>query len=310
MESPIKHLYKQQLYMYLCTYNCCKHIHVMKKVQKILAATEKHIGNGNYVLSPLPNEWMEQISPFLMLDHFGPALINKNKPFYVPPHPHKGFEPITLLFKGEVLHKDSLGNTGHLSAGDVQWMTAGSGIVHSEGVPESFLEKGGEMELIQLWLNLPRDKKQHAPRYQDIRSDQFPIVKIGDGSFKVLGGSYNGHTSPVELLTPVMILHGRIDAGGKSTIEIPAGYSTSVYTLKGTITTDEYQVPDRHLIWYKEAGNSIEISAMHDSEFIVLTGMPIYEPVASYGPFVMNTKTELIAALEEYRAGKMGVLQD
>lgn len=282
----------------------------MKKVKKIFASTDKHIGNGNYVQSPLPNQWMEQLSPFLMLDHFGPTLVNKNKPFYVPPHPHKGFEPVTLLFKGEVLHRDSLGNTGFLKAGDVQWMTAGSGIIHSEGVPSAFLEKGGEVELIQLWVNLPRSAKQHTPRYQDIRSDQFPIVKIGDGSYKLLAGTYNGNASPIELLTPVMILHGRLEAGQRSQIEIPAGFASSIYTLKGTVALDGYEVTARHLIWLSEEDGAVEITASEDSEFVVLSGEPIHEPVASYGPFVMNSKIDLIHALEEYRAGKMGVLEE
>ncbi len=282
----------------------------MKKVRKILAATEKHIGNGNYVKSPLPNEWVEQISPFLMLDHFGPAQVTKEKPFYVPPHPHKGFEPVTLLFKGEVLHHDSMGNTGNLKAGDVQWMTAGSGVVHSEGVPASFLEKGGEMELIQLWINLPRSMKQHAPRYQDLRSEDFPIVKIGDAGFKVIAGTYRQQTAPVELLTPVLMLHGRMEKGGKSSIEIPGKYNSMVYTLNGLLSTDGYEVTERHLIWFQEEGDSIHLEAAEDSEFIVLAGLPIHEPLASYGPFVMNSKIELIEALEEYRAGKMGVLAE
>ncbi len=282
----------------------------MKKVKKIFAATEKHIGNGNYVLSPLPNNWLEQISPFLMLDHFGPTFVNKNNPFYVPPHPHKGFEPVTLLFKGEVLHRDSLGNTGYLKAGDVQWMTAGSGIIHSEGVPPAFLEKGGEVELIQLWVNLPRSAKQYAPRYQDVRSDQFPIVRIGDGSYKLLAGEYNGEASPINLLTPVMILHGRLDAGHRSSVEIPAGFATAIYTLSGTLSMDGYEIPARHLIWLNEEEGPVNIATLDDSEFVLLSGLPIQEPVASYGPFVMNSKTELIHALEEYRSGQMGHLDE
>lgn len=281
----------------------------MKKVKKILSATDKHIGNGNYVKSPLPNQWVEHISPFLMLDHFGPAHVSKANPFYVPPHPHKGFEPVTILLKGEVLHQDSLGNTGHLTAGDVQWMTAGNGIIHSEGVPPAFLEKGGEVELIQLWVNLPRSEKQHTPRYQDLKAEDFPLLKEGDAGLKLIAGTYGDKTAPTQLLTPVLILHGRLDKDGKSTITIPAGYSSTVYTLKGTLATDGYDVTERHLIWFNEKEGAIGIEAKENSEFMVLAGAPIQEPVASYGPFVMNSKTELIAALEEYQEGKMGVLE-
>ncbi|MBK7965565.1 MAG: pirin family protein [Bacteroidetes bacterium] len=136
-----------------------------------------------------------------MFDHFGPAQVTSKKPFYVPPHPHKGFEPVTLLFKGEVLHRDSLGNVGNLKAGDVQWMTAGKGVIHSEGVPAAFLEKGGEMELIQLWVNLPRSAKQHEPRYQDLRGENFPLIKEGDAGLKLIAGDYKGQKSGTELLT-------------------------------------------------------------------------------------------------------------
>lgn len=305
---PTTVVYTTIYYVYLYQQMMLKHI-TMKKVRKILAAVDKHIGNGNFVKSPLPNEWVEQISPFLMLDHFGPAHVSKEKPFYVPPHPHKGFEPVTLLFKGEVLHHDSMGNTGNLKAGDVQWMTAGKGIVHSEGVPPAFLEKGGEMELIQLWVNLPRSAKQHEPRYQDLRAENFPLVKAGDASMKLIAGSYDDKTSPAQLLTRVLILHGRLDKDGKSSITIPEGYNSTVYTLKGLLSTDGFEVHERHLIWFKEDGRTIELEAKEDSEFIVLAGLPIQEPVASYGPFVMNSKTELIEALEEYREGKMGVLE-
>ena len=280
-----------------------------KSIRKILAATEKHIGNGNYVYSPLPNEWVEQISPFLMLDHFGPAVVSKEKPFYVPPHPHKGFEPVTLLFQGEVLHKDSMGNTGRLKAGDVQWMTAGRGIVHSEGVPDEFLENGGTMELIQLWINLPRSQKQHEPRYQDLRAANFPVITEGDLELKLIAGTYAGKQASTELLTPVLVMHGKLKAGATASIQIPTGFSSTIYTLSGTLFSDGYEVPAKHLMWFSESGETQEFSASRDSEFVVLAGEPIQEPVASYGPFVMNTKVELIEALEEYRAGKMGELE-
>jgi len=286
-----------------------KHL-MMKNVKKILASTEKHIGNGNYVRSPLPSEFVDQISPFIMLDHFGPTPVTTQKPFFVPPHPHKGFEPVTLLFKGEVLHKDSMGNVGHLKAGDVQWMTAGKGVIHSEGVPKEFLEKGGEMELIQLWVNLPRAAKNHEPRYQDLRAENFPLVQEGDAGLKLIAGKYKEQEAETELLSPVLIMHGRLDIGGKTEIEIPEGYNSSVYTLKGILLTDGFEVPAQQLIWYKENGSKIQLTALEDSEFVVLAGLPIEEPIANYGPFVMNTKAELIEAIEEYQSGKMGTLAE
>ena len=140
----------------------------MKKVKKIITSEKKNLGPKQFVMSPLPNQWVAQISPFIMLDHFGPNHIPAREPFFVPPHPHRGFAPVTILFEGEVEHKDSFGNLGHIKGGDVQWMTAGSGVIHSEGATESFSKTGGVLHLIQLWINLPAAHKMMAPSYQDI----------------------------------------------------------------------------------------------------------------------------------------------
>lgn len=281
----------------------------MRNIRKILSGTRQSLGQGQTVMRYLPNEWTEQISPFLMLDHFGPVHVDTRHPFYVPPHPHKGFEPVTIVLKGEVLHHDSAGNTGHLKAGDIQWMTAGKGIVHSEGAPEAFLKQGGEVEIIQLWINLPRVLKQHEARYQDIRSEQFPVIEAGEGQHQLLAGSYNGSASPVELLHPVLLMRSVLDRGQTSRVNIPADYNVCVFVLEGIIHSDGFEIPANHLIWYNNAGEGIELKAESPSRYLVLAGESIHEPVATYGPFVMNTKTELIHALEEYREGKMGVLE-
>jgi len=280
----------------------------MRSVVHLVAAHQKPLGPGQFVYSPLPNERMDQFSPFLMLDHFGPQEVSKTKPFQVPPHPHKGFEPVTLLFRGEVLHRDSLGNTGHLSAGDVQWMTAGSGIVHSEGIPPSFLDQGGEVELIQLWVNLSAKHKVHPPRYQDLRSGQFPLIHVGDAHLRLIAGSYEGETAPTALLTPVLVMHGRLDRGGQARIQIPQGYNGMVYVLSGKVVSGTKTATDRTLICYAQQGAYIELEAREHAAFVVLAGEPINEPVASYGPFVMNTRDELIQAVEEYQSGKMGLI--
>lgn len=282
----------------------------MKPVLHLIPAHQKSLGPGQHVYSPLPNERMEQFSPFLMLDHFGPQEVNLDRPLYVPPHPHKGFEPITLLFRGEILHRDSLGNTGFLQAGDVQWMTAGSGIVHSEGIPPAFLEKGGEVELIQLWVNLPARHKSHPPRYQDLRAGQFPLVKAGDAHLRLIAGTYSGQSSPALLLTPVLILHGRLDRDGTADIRIPDGYNAMVYVLSGRLISGGKTAGSRSLFVYGHAGESVQLKAFEDTEYVVLAGEPIQEPMVSYGPFVMNTRAELIQAVEEYQQGHMGVLND
>lgn len=277
---------------------------------RIISAREKALGPGQSVFSPLPHPELGDTSPFLMLDHFGPKEVSLKKPFHVPPHPHKGFEPVTLLFKGEVLHRDSMGNTGYLQAGDVQWMTAGSGVVHSEGVPPAFVEKGGELELIQLWINLSAKDKSHPPRYQDLRAEQFPLVKEGDAHLRLIAGGYKSEESPTVLLTPVLILHGRMEKGGKTEIAIPDGYNALAYVLSGRLFSNTQTAVERDLMAFGNGPGSISIEAADDASFVILAGQPIHEPVASYGPFVMNTREELIEAVEEFQSGKMGVLEE
>jgi len=283
---------------------------MIKKLRQIIPAREKPLGPGQSVFSPLPHPDLGDTSPFLMLDHFGPKEVSLKQPFHVPPHPHKGFEPVTLLFRGEVLHRDSLGNTGHLNAGDVQWMTAGSGVIHSEGVPPAFLEKGGELELIQLWINLPARAKSHPPRYQDLRSGQFPGIQAGDAVLRLIAGSYGSFHSPTQLLHPVLILHGRMYNGGRSEVVIPNGYNAMVYVISGELCCDSKTAGARSLMVFGTEAAPIGIEAVDDAEFIILAGQPVHEPLASYGPFVMNTRAELIEAVEEYQSGKMGSLEE
>jgi redox-sensitive bicupin YhaK (pirin superfamily) len=280
----------------------------MKTVKKVIASHRKSLGEGQWVMSPLPNEWVQQISPFIMLDHFGPTHIPAGKPFSVPPHPHRGFEPVTILFEGEVEHKDSEGNQGHIKGGDVQWMTAGSGIIHSEMAPKTFGETGGTMHLIQLWVNLPKKDKMSAPKYQDIPSSKVPVVKHDNASLRVIAGSFENVTGPAETFTPLLLIHGKLNAALATAIKIPKGFSTSLFITKGELITDGYTVPEQHLVWFNEENDTIEISASHNSEFLLMAGEPINEPLSSYGPFVMNTKTELIEAIQDYEAGKMGIL--
>ena len=282
----------------------------MKKLKHIIPAREKPLGPGQSVFSPLPHPELGDTSPFLMLDHFGPKKVSLSNPFNVPPHPHKGFEPVTLLFRGEVLHRDSLGNTGYLNAGDVQWMTAGSGVVHSEGVPPEFLEIGGELELIQLWINLPAKAKSHPPRYQDLRATEFPVVQAGDAVLRLIAGRYGSSRSPVRLLTPVLILHGQMTKGGRSSVLIPDGYNAMAYVLAGRIGCESKTAAERSLMVFGEENGALELEALDDTAFVILAGQPIHEPVASYGPFVMNTRAELIEAVEEYQSGRMGTLEE
>ncbi|HOS47558.1 MAG TPA: pirin family protein [Bacteroidia bacterium] len=280
----------------------------MKTVRKIIASQRKSLGEGQSVMSPLPNQWVDQISPFIMLDHFGPKDIPAGKPFFVPPHPHRGFEPVTILFEGKVEHKDSLGNSGSIKGGDVQWMTAGSGVIHSEGAPSDFAKTGGTLHLIQLWVNLPKRAKMSTPKYQDIPSGKIPSIKIGNATLRLIAGTYADQKGPAETFTPILLMHGIVKAGDKLSMAIPQNYHSSIFVTKGELSTDGYEIPEQHLVWYNEDNQNIEISAIHDSEFLLMAGEPIEEPIASYGPFVMNNKAEIIEAIQDYEAGKYGTI--
>ncbi len=278
----------------------------MKTVKKIIASEKKNLGPKQFVMSPLPNQWVGQISPFIMLDHFGPQHIPAGEPFFVPPHPHRGFAPVTILFDGEVEHKDSVGNIGRIKGGDIQWMTAGSGVVHSEGAPESFSKTGGVLHLIQLWINLPAAHKMTAPSYQEIKSDFIPVLQEGNCKVRVIAGDYKDLQGPAKTFSPLSLLHITIPEGEEITIEVAKGFNSSYYLTKGETIIDDYEVPAQHLVWLSDEGTNITVKAIRDSELLFMAGEPINEPLVSYGPFVMNSKTEIIQAIHDYENGLMG----
>ena len=278
----------------------------MKTVKKIIATEKKNLGPKQFVMSPLPNQWVGQISPFIMLDHFGPQHIPAGEPFFVPPHPHRGFAPVTILFDGEVEHKDSVGNIGRIKGGDIQWMTAGSGVVHSEGAPESFLKTGGVLHLIQLWINLPAAHKMTAPSYQEIKSDSIPVLQEGNCKVRVIAGDYKDLQGPAKTFSPLSLLHITIPEGEEITIDVAKGFNSSYYLTKGETIIDDYEVPAQHLVWLSDEGTNITVRAIRDSELLFMAGEPINEPLVSYGPFVMNSKTEIIQAIHDYENGLMG----
>ena len=280
----------------------------MKTVKKIIPSEKKNLGPKQFVMSPLPNQWVGQISPFIMLDHFGPKHIPAGEPFFVPPHPHRGFAPVTILFEGEVEHKDSFGNIGRIKGGDVQWMTAGSGVVHSEGAPKSFSETGGVLHLIQLWINLPASHKMTAPSYQEIKSDTIPVLQEGNSQVRIIAGDYKNLQGPAKTFSPVSLLHIIIPEGEQITIEVEKRFTASYYLTKGETVVDEYEVPEQHLVWLSDEGDNITVKAIRDSELLFMAGEPINEPLVSYGPFVMNSKTEIIQAIHDYENGLMGSL--
>ncbi|MGB0891363.1 MAG: pirin family protein [Flavobacteriaceae bacterium] len=263
---------------------------------------------------PLPTQGIENVDPFLLLHHYGPYAISEfNNPFDLGPHPHRGFEPITLLFKGEQLHRDSLGNEMLVKAGDVQWTTAGRGIVHAEGPTKEFVKKGGELEGIQLWLNLPAAKKMMPANYQHLRSEQIPTVTNSEETIqlKVVAGEQGTEKGLIKTQTSVNVFTVKTQDFGKMKIDIPKTHQTLVYLLDGeAIINNEISLKKgaTQMVTFNHDGDFIELEVKQESNLLVLSGEPINEKVAQYGPYVMNTQTELLEAMRDYQKGKMGYL--
>lgn len=262
------------------------------------------------VKQPLPTQKVERIDPFLLLHHFGPYEITPPyDPLDVGPHPHRGFIPVTFLYQGEIRHKDSRGNEGLLKSGDVQFMNAGRGIIHSERTGRDFLERGGTLEGIQLWINLPKKYKMAQPSYQNIDAKSIPQAPAdGPGTkVKVVAGQYEGIRGPAVTSTEIQVLQISMGKEGSATLCIPEHHNALIYILKGNVQlNNNWSYGKEHLIQFRPDGEGIALKAEEDSEVLLLTGAPINEPVVQWGPYVMNTQTEIMEAMRDYQMGKMG----
>jgi len=287
-----------------------------KQIEKIYSRPVQPgmVGDGFRVFNYFPNNGLSQqrVSPFLLMDFnaeydFGPSDHLRG----VDVHPHKGFETVTIAYKGSVAHHDSTGNSGVINPGDVQWMTAGSGILHKEYHEKEFSKKGGPFEMVQLWVNLPAKNKLTGPKYQAITSGQMGKVTLDDngGVVNVIAGSFNQHKGPATTFTPVNMFDIHINKGKKLTTDIPAEHNTVLLVINGAITVNGEKAALHDLVLFKNSGNEINISADEDSVLLLLSGEPINEPIAQYGPFVMNTQHELQEAFGEFQSGKFGVLE-
>ncbi|APG64904.1 nuclease PIN [Tenacibaculum todarodis] len=263
---------------------------------------------------PLPTKGIENLDPFLLLHHYGPYAISEfNNPFDLGAHPHRGFEPITLLFKGEQLHRDSLGNEMIVKAGDVQWTTAGRGIIHAEGPTKEFVKKGGDLEGIQLWLNLPASKKMIPANYQHLKSEDIPVIENDDKTIqlKVVAGEQNNQKGFIKTQTEVNVFTLKAKEKGVINIHLPKTHQALIYLLDGEVLVNNDTTLKKgatQMLTFNQDGNSIEIKAEKESNLIVLSGEPIKEKVTSWGPYVMNTQTEIMEALRDFQQGKMGYL--
>ncbi|WP_342067339.1 pirin family protein [Achromobacter kerstersii] len=284
----------------------------MKKILGLHAAPRPHwVGDGFPVRSMFSyNDKGKNVSPFLLLDYAGPAKFEPaDHPRGVGQHPHRGFETVTIVYSGEVEHRDSTGNGGVIGPGDVQWMTAASGILHEEFHSHAFTRTGGELEMVQLWVNLPAKDKSAAAGYQSILNADIPVADLPDGagSVRVIAGSFAGHAGPAHTFTPIDVWDVRLNAGKSAAFPIPAGRNSMLVMLRGTVLVNgETVARDAQLALFSQDGESITVEANNDAVFLILSGEPIDEPVVGYGPFVMNTQAEIVEAIQDFNAGRYG----
>ena len=251
----------------------------------------------------------KQMSPFLMLDYAGPAEFPPTTERKgVGSHPHRGFETVTIVYKGEVAHKDSTGQGGVIGPGDVQWMTAGSGILHEEFHAEGFAKNGGTLDMVQLWVNLPANLKMTKPAYQAILDQQIPAIELkhGVGVARIIAGDFDGHKGPAHTFSPMNVIDLKLRKG-KATIATPEGWNTSLVVLKGAVEAgDGVVAKDAQMLMFSSQGQDIQLNALEDSIALLLSGEPIDEPIVGYGPFVMNTKVEIAQAMQDFNSGSFG----
>jgi redox-sensitive bicupin YhaK (pirin superfamily) len=285
---------------------------MMKKLSFIQRNNQQHwVGDGFPVRSIFSyNDISAEMSPFLLLDYAGPAdFPPSNHRRGVGEHPHRGFETVTIVYCGEVEHRDSSGGGGIIGPGDVQWMTAASGIVHSEFHGPEFAKRGGKFEMIQLWVNLWARDKKAAPAYQSITNAQIPHVDLPSdaGLVRVIAGSYNGTKGPAHTFSSMNIWDVRLNAGHRVEFQVPSGYTTAPFILKGRarLATGEL-VGEAELAVLQREGEDLAIEALEDTTLLLLNGQPIDEPIVGYGPFVMNSQAEIRQAVADYQSGRMG----
>ncbi|TDX29835.1 hypothetical protein DFO67_10673 [Modicisalibacter xianhensis] len=289
----------------------------MKTIQGIYGAPRGHwVGNGFPVRSLFTYERMgaQHLSPFLLLDHAGPHTFRPAvKPRGVGQHPHRGFETVTLVYAGEVEHRDSAGGGGRIAEGDVQWMTAGAGILHEEFHSRDFTARGGRLEMVQLWVNLPARFKGAPPAYQALLKTDIPSVPLDDdaGVVRVVAGDYLGHRGPARTFTPINVWDLRLLAGGKAVVPVPDGHTCLLVVLEGTVLINgDTVVRGESVVSFERHGSELHLEANNHAKLLLLSGEPIDEPVVGHGPFVMNSVEEIQRAFTEFQDGTFGVLSD
>lgn len=287
-----------------------------RKVAGVVRGDGFHwVGDGFHVtnLFPSGNAIADRLSPFLLMDYHAPYQYTPTeRPRGVGVHPHRGFETVTLAFEGTLAHHDSTGQGGIITPGDAQWMTAARGILHKEYHERAWARAGGTMHMMQLWVNLPAAAKMDTPRYQALTGDQMALVQLGDGSgtVKVIAGEYGGVRGPAETVTPVNLWELNLRPGGRAEMSFDDRDNAGLFVLDGSVTVNGVAASKAELVLFDNAGNDVRVDSAGGAHLLLLGGEPIREQVMAYGPFVMNTKEEIIRAVEDYNAGAFGHLDD
>lgn len=291
---------------------------MLRNIELIFKGAPFHmVGDGFRVSNYFPSatDFLKRMSPFFLLDYHPPfrypATTNERRG--VGSHPHRGFETVTIAYEGSVSHHDSAGNKGIIHPGDVQWMTAGAGVLHNEYHEKNFARAGGVMHMMQIWVNLPKKDKLTAPKYQELAGQVIPrsLLPGNAGLVRVIAGSFQDAKGPASTFSPVQMLDIKLKAGGEIRLPLPKGHNAAVIVLNGDVTVNgKTKAVERDSILFKNDGNEILVSAQTDATLLALSGAPIDEPLVHYGPFVMNTVDEINQAVEDYHAGKFGHLPD
>ena len=284
----------------------------IRTVSGIISSMETLEGEGFLVHRPFPTYALSDFDPFLLLDEMGPKDLAPGEAKGAPDHPHRGFETVTYMLEGRMQHKDSRGNAGKLTPGDVQWMTAGAGVVHSEMPEQEFAKSGGRLHGFQLWVNLPQRDKMTAPRYQEIPAAKIPVATTSDAlvSVRVIAGESLGVSAVIETRTPIVYLHFSVKPGGRIVQPLESNFNSFAYVVsgEGCFGDDEEKATRGQMVMFERDGDQVTIANKGDGtlEVLLIAGVPLNEPVARYGPFVMNSREEIYQAVEDYRNGVMG----
>lgn len=284
----------------------------MKQVTGVYTAPRPHwVGDGFPVRSMFSYQTHgKALSPFLLLDFAGPHVFpGDGAKRGVGEHPHRGFETVTIVYSGEVEHRDSTGKGGVIGPGDVQWMTAGAGILHEEFHAESFSRQGGELKMMQLWVNLPAKNKMATPGYQSITKGDIPVIALPDnsGELRVIAGRYGDTQGPAHTFSPLNVWDIALQQGSHLTLDQPEGWSTALVVVEGSITVNgTTEAGEAQLVVLSQSGDKLHLEANSDAKVLLMSGEPLNEPIVGYGPFVMNTKTEIEEAIRDFNSGRFG----